>query len=201
MHQSNSKVKYIKKLYGALEGSYKHLFSLFKLLASMSVWFHQHILFGYLPSSYNIVRQTVSSQTNFCDKLLVCVSLVLQWFWVNIPCWWISQEQMKSVIYNCKEELNGWVVSSMSPSRFTLFVFVGVIVQMRREVLHQNLKLYDTITTSLQHLHHGSKGQCLNKSRSDVFAAAASCWGGHIDVGLWSLDWQRWYLFIHLSIW
>lgn len=37
----------------------------------------------------------------------------------------------------------------MSPSRFSFLLFAGVIVQMLREVLHQNVKLYDTVNDNL----------------------------------------------------
>lgn len=37
----------------------------------------------------------------------------------------------------------------MSPSRFSFLLFAGVIVQMLREVLRQNMKLYDTVNDNL----------------------------------------------------
>lgn len=39
--------------------------------------------------------------------------------------------------------------SSLSPSRFSFLLFADVIVQMLREVLHQNVKLYDTVNDNL----------------------------------------------------
>lgn len=58
MHMPNSKVKYINKLYGALQGSSKHLSSCSKLLVSVSTGSHHLILFWYLHLPYLIVRKT-----------------------------------------------------------------------------------------------------------------------------------------------
>lgn len=85
----------------------------------------------------------------------------------------------------------------MSPSRFSFLLFAGVIVQMLREVLHQNVKLYDTVNdnliTALKYILQKVNAlikvevmflQLLSAAVEDILMWASGVWIDSVDIYL-----------------